>query len=166
MSASEDRSFARLVSPNGIFIGTSYSPEQVNRGFATFTQTADTHYMPAGAGAEFVSTTGLVGGHACPDREGESPGCGGDLVPYAVHWQPMTGELSPHPGFLATWMNNDGRMLGYQELPDGSARASQRSAPQGMPSGTMRGSTGTRTATGSSLSRPDFIGRRRTDRRR
>ena len=124
MSSFEDRSFASGVSPNGIFIGTSYSLEQVNRAFATFTQTAQTYYTPAVSSADFVSTTGLVGGHACADGEGQPQSCGGDLRPFAVHWQPVTGELSPHPGFLAAWMNDGGRMLGYQELPDGTKRLS------------------------------------------
>jgi hypothetical protein len=120
--AQEDWSYASGISPNGIFIGVTLDVQGIARGFAVFTQTTGTYIMPPYTTANFVSTTGLVGGFACPDGgQGSPPGCPDGSV-QALHWQPQTGDLTLHPGFEAVWMNDAGRMLGYRHVPDGGKR--------------------------------------------
>jgi hypothetical protein len=126
----EDWSYATGISPNGIFIGTTNSVEAVSRGFAAFPQTTDTYFMPPNTSANFVATSGLVGGRACPEG-GQPPGCPDGRVE-AVHWRPLTGDKTRHPGFDVVWMNDTGRMLGYRHLPDGTRRLATVD-PDGVP---------------------------------
>ena len=126
----EDWSYATGISPNGIFVGTTNSVEAVSRGFATFPQTADAYFMPPNTSANFISTSGLVGGLACPEG-GQPPSCPDGSV-QAVHWRPLTGDVTAHPGFEVVWMNDAGRMLGYRHLPDGTRRLATVD-PDGVP---------------------------------
>jgi hypothetical protein len=123
-------STASGISPNGIFIGTTLTESGGSRGFATFPPAADAYFMPANTSANFVSNSGLVGGFVCPEG-GQPPACPDGRF-HAVHWLPLTGEVTPHPGFEAVWMNDAGRMLGYEQLPAGSRRLATVD-PDGLP---------------------------------
>lgn len=102
------------VTPNGIAVGSWFDPDiEANRGFVHFQSTGQTQFLPANTRAEFVSETGLVGGHVCtPD--------GSDC--HAFHWSPSSQALAEHPHFGAVWMNNAGTMVGHYQPAEGTSR--------------------------------------------
>jgi len=110
----EDSSVAAGVTPNGIAVGWWFDPDiGADRGFVHFQSIGQTQFLPANTRAEFVSETGLVGGHVCtPDRSD----C------HAFHWSPSSQALAEHPHFGAVWMNNAGTMVGHYQPAEGTSR--------------------------------------------
>src|SRR5688500_3330714 len=90
-------SFSRAVTPNGIVIGGAQA-DDTQSAFVIFSLTGETHFHPD-VEAEFVSETGLVGGHGCTVR-GDPSSC------YAFHWSSRDQAVTQHPNFHAIWMNN------------------------------------------------------------
>jgi len=105
-------SFSRAVTPNGIVIGGAQA-DDTQSAFVMFSLTGETHFQPD-VEPEFVSETGLVGGHGCTVL-------GDPLSCYAFHWSPRDQAVTQYPNFHAIWMNNAGVMLGRHE-PQGAPR--------------------------------------------
>ena len=105
-----DSSSVLGLTPNGLAVGWLWGFNEIQRGFVVL-DSAGPRLLPDHTRAQFISESGLVGGHVCPPR------------PNA--WRRFTGvpktRCRPCIQLQAAWMNNPGTMFGHHE-PAGGLR--------------------------------------------